>query len=830
MISLDPAGSSVFDGAGEMKALCRSTNWSATPLGPVESWSADLRSTLRLALNSASAISLHWGPELTVLYNDAFIPLMGKGKHQDALGRTTKQVWAEGWDEVIGPLMHQVMSEGSPIGRQNLPLVLERNGFPEECYFTFSYNPILGDDGAVVGVCNISTETTRQVISERRLRLVRDLGGVSATRAGSTVNTCRAMLDVLAGTRHSVPFAAILLREERDDQVQFVGSYGLRSASWAPGTGLTDSAPAAAEIAVALETGTAQIVSGLREQLGGQLTAGPIGPLLPDKGVVLPLVGAPGTRPIGAMVLGLNPYRPVDEEYRAFLALVGLQVGGSLSDVKAYESERRQVRVLAELDLVKMQFFQNVSHELRTPLTLLLSPLQDLVTLDGGLGPEQSERVEAALRAAQRLRRMVDALLDFAQAEANALETQRETVDLAKATADIASMFRSTAEHTGLSLEVSLPTDPVMASVDSTMWATIVTNLVANAVKFTRSGTITVNLRADVDTVVLTVTDTGVGISAEEQPKVFERFYRAHPSGLIEGAGIGLALVSDLVDAHHGHIALDSAPGIGSTFTITIPRGDPIAVTDDGSPATETSAQDDGLQDSAFGVGATDGRPAAPDPAMPTLLLVEDDPDLRLYLARLLAADGWLVRPVGDAESAIALISGAGAEPIDFLLTDVMLPGIDGLQLVTRTRSAPGPTARVPIIVLTARGGGGAAAEGLSAGADDYVVKPFESKELLARVRTAHELHRLREREIDMAQNKAGQLRSALDSNRSIGTATGILMVTHRLTAAQAFALLTRASQDSNRKLRDVAAAVVSDGWLPFRPTEVDHMLQRLKS
>ena len=826
MISLDASGSPLFDGPGQMKALCRLTNWPDTPLGPVQSWSADLRSTLRLALNSASPISLHWGPELTVLYNDAFIPLLGLEKHRNALGRTTEEVWAEGWDDVIGPLMHQVMSEGSPIGHQDLPLVLDRNGYPEECYFTFSYNPVLGDDGGVVGVCNISTETTRQVISERRLRLVRDLGGVSATRAGGTVNTCRAMLDVLAATRHSVPFAAIVLREERDDEVQFVGSYGLRSVTWGPGVGVTDAAPAAAEIAAALETGAIQMISGLRDELGDLLTAGPIGPLLPDDAMVLPLTGAPGTRPIGAMVLGLNPYRPMDKEYRAFLALVGLQVGSALSDVKAYESERRQVRVLAELDLVKMQFFQNVSHELRTPLTLLLPPLQDLLGPDQGLGPEQTERVEAALRAARRLRRMVDALLDFAQAEANTLETQRETVDLAKATSDIVSMFRSTAEHTGLSLDVEVPQDRVLASVDTAMWGTIVTNLVANAVKFTRTGSIQVSLLADGDSVVLTVSDTGVGISAEEQPKVFERFYRSQSSGLIEGAGIGLALVSDLVDAHHGHVALTSTPGVGSTFTITIPRGDAA----DGAPAAENAAEDDGVGDRVLGAGAPDGEPAGPDPAMPTLLLVEDDPDLRLYLARLLAADGWLVRPVGDAESAIALIDGADAEAVDLLLTDVMLPGIDGLELVTRTRSAPGATARVPIIVLTARGGAGAAAEGLSAGADDYVVKPFESKELLARVRTAHELHRLREREIDTAHSRAGQLRSALDSNRSIGTATGILMVTHRLTAAQAFALLTRASQDSNRKLRDVAASVVSDGRLPFRPTEVDHMLQRLKS
>jgi signal transduction histidine kinase/DNA-binding response OmpR family regulator len=830
MIALDASSSSLFDGPGEMKARCRSTNWSATPLGRVETWSADLRSVLRLALNSGSPMSLHWGPELTVLYNDAFIPLMGLGKHEFALGRATKQVWPELWDDVIGPLMEQVKTRGRPVGRKDLPMVLDRNGYPEECYFTFSYNPVIDDDGEVVAVCNVSTETTRQVISERRLRLVRDLAGLSATRAGSTTNTCRAMLDVLAGTRHSAPFAAMVLREEGDEQLRCVGSYGIRGDAWGPGVAVTEGTPVGAEIVTALETGKVQILDGLRERLGDQLTPGPIGQLLPDRGVALPLVGGPGTRPLGAMVLGINPNRPLDEEYRAFLSLLAVQVGNALTDVKAYESERRQVRVLAELDLVKMQFFQNVSHELRTPLTLLLAPLQDLLDPDEGLRTDQVERVNAAVRAAGRLRRIVDALLDFAQAEANTLAAQREPVDVAKATANTASMFRSTAEHAGLRLDVTVPPDRTMALVDNAMWATIVTNLVANAVKFTRAGSIAVDLQATVESVVLSVTDTGIGISAEEQPKVFERFYRAQSSGEIEGAGIGLALVSDLVDAHHGHVALISSPGVGSTFTVTLPRGDHEALSATAVPSGSSAAAAGTDDTELVPVSPAGPAPGSAGPTRPTVLLVEDDPDLRLYLSRLLAADGWLVRAVPDAESADALLTGDGAVVVDLLLTDVMLPGIDGLELVTRTRAAPGAAARLPIIVLTARGGSGAATEGLSAGADDYVVKPFESGELLARVRTSHELHRLREREISTAQGRAGQMRNALDSNRAIGTATGVLMMTHRLPAAQAFALLTRASQDNNRKLRDLAAEVVAGGRLPFRETEIDHLLQRLRS
>ena len=184
---------------------------------------------------------------------------------------------------------------------------------------------------------------------------------------------------------------------------------------------------------------------------------------------------------------------------------------------------------------------------------------------------------------------------------------------------------------------------------------------------------------------------------------------------------------------------------------------------------------------------------------------------------------------VGDAESAFDSIGENAADAPDLVLTDVMLPGRSGLDLVGELRAID-RTSRLPIVVLTARGGATAAAEGMAAGADDYITKPFASHELLARARTNLELHVLREKAIDRAENRAGQMRGALESNRVIGTATGILMATHRLGGEQAFQLLAKASQDSNRKLRDLAAAVVDIGRLPFRPTEIDNLVIRVSS
>jgi DNA-binding response OmpR family regulator len=211
----------------------------------------------------------------------------------------------------------------------------------------------------------------------------------------------------------------------------------------------------------------------------------------------------------------------------------------------------------------------------------------------------------------------------------------------------------------------------------------------------------------------------------------------------------------------------------------------------------------------------------------PSVLLVEDDTDLREFLTRLLTGDGWTVRSCGDAETALELAGGSSGPAPDLVITDVVLPGRDGLTLIGQLRRQPA-TQRSPMIVLTARHGADAAAQGLAAGADDYITKPFSADELLARVRAHHELAGLRETAVSTAQAKADQLRAGLDSNRVIGTATGILMATHRLPAAAAFRLLVAASQHGNRKVRDVAADVTTTHRLPLRPTLTDELLIRV--
>jgi DNA-binding response OmpR family regulator/anti-sigma regulatory factor (Ser/Thr protein kinase) len=450
-----------------------------------------------------------------------------------------------------------------------------------------------------------------------------------------------------------------------------------------------------------------------------------------------------------------------------------------------------------------MEFFQNVSHELRTPLTLLLAPLQDMLAASEHR-PADQEDVQAAVRAAERLRTMVDALLDVSGAEAGTIIPNRQACDLAAVTAEVASMFRSTAEHAGLDLVVQLPQTPVTALVDRAMWSTVVTNLLSNAVKFTSEGRIELRLSVLDGQAVLVVRDTGPGIADEDQARIFDRFYRSPNDGIGRGAGIGLALMADLIRAHDGRVDVQSSPGAGTTFTVSVPLGVAADIADE--PGTSAEGSMSGL---------------------PSVLLVEDDADLRAYLTRLLTRDGWAVRAVADAEAGLAELTAQSGPTVDLVLTDLMLPGRSGLELVADLR-ADGAFSRLPIVILTARGGPEAAAEGMSVGADDYITKPFSSGELLARLRANYELHRLREGVIAAAEGRAEQVRGALESNRSIGTAVGIAMATYQLTAKQGFQLLVAASQNTNSKLRDIAAQVIDAGALPFRPTVIDDLLLRV--
>jgi len=780
---------SVFRGESEMARLMRSFDWSLTPLGPVDRWPESLGTTVGILLASRFPIILLWGREYTVLYNDAYSPILG-AKHPQALGQPCSVCWAEIWD-TIGPMLDSVIRTSESTWSDDMQLVLHRYGYPEECYFSFSFSPV-HVAGEIGGVFTAVVETTGRVVGERRLDTLRRL----AERTARTVDeACVRAADVLDRNPADVPFSMLYLLDDAGNEARLAASTGVRPGTEAsPATIRLGQAEPPWPIRAAVEAGRPIVVPDVAGRVRS-VSDGDLPP--PDAAVVLPLTHPGMERPAGVLVAGASPRQVLGDGYRSFFDLVAGHVAAAIAEARAYSMERQRAEALAELDRAKTSFFSSVSHEFRTPLTLMLGPLEEALAGAGGSLPEvQRSLVETAHRNGLRLLRLVNTLLDFARLEAGRLEAACEPVDLGPLTADLASTFRSTVERAGLRLRVDCPSldDPVV--VDPEMWEKIVLNLLSNAFKFTLAGEIEVRLRRVGDEVVLTVSDTGVGIPERELGRVFERFHRVRAASARthEGSGIGLALVRDLVALHGGQIEVASQVGQGTRFTIRLPfgsvQGPAARVPAPRSTASSTISAATFVEEALRWLPGEQSLPAVGEPPVldrltesagavdpgrtqgARVLVADDNADMRAYLSHLLSRS-WTVDVVNDG---LAALASATADPPDLVLTDVMMPGLDGLELVMALRSDP-RTAAIPVIVLSARAGLEATVGGLESGADDYLVKPFAAAELLARVRANLELSRTRLE----ARSSSVRLEAALQSQ---GHALEVLRAVSRLTDA----------------------------------------------
>ncbi len=488
--------------------------------------------------------------------------------------------------------------------------------------------------------------------------------------------------------------------------------------------------------------------------------------------------------------------------------------GRDITEKKAHEREiARQREELAQLDVLKTQFFANISHEFRTPLTLMLGPLEDaLANAHGTLPAGAAASLSTSHRNAMRLLKLVNTMLDFSRIEAGRVQASYQPADLAALTAELASNFRSLCEKAGLRLIVNcLPLSPdEPAYVDRDMWEKIVLNLVSNAFKFTLHGEIEVRLEGVDGHARLSVRDTGVGIPPEELPRVFERFHRIERSRgrTHEGTGIGLALVQELVKLHGGTISVTSTLGQGSTFTVTIPLGK--AHLDPARIGTVPALASTAVGHAAFVEEALRWLPeeALPDDWIlageeslgvdqlghekPRILWADDNADMRAYVSRLLGSR-FHVQAVSDGEAAL---EAARANPPDLVLSDVMMPKLDGFGLLSALRS-DSRLCEIPIILLSARAGEESRIEGMEAGADDYLVKPFAARELVARVETHLKISRMRQ------EGKAALAESEARFRTFANTAPAILWITEP----------------------DASCSFVSRGWYDFTGQSEDAAL-----
>lgn len=754
----------LFPGDSELAHRMRAFDWSMSEVGPPELWPENLRVALRICLTSRFPMHVWWGPGLTLFYNDAYVSFLGKGKHPAMLGRSGKEAWAEIWD-TIGPMIEAVFTTGNASWSEDILMFFDRDLPREEVYVTFSFSPVLGAGHEVDGLFCACTESTEKLIGARRLGTLHKLAG-RTSEARTLAQAGEQVVRVLGENPNDIPFAALYLVDE-DGRARLASSTGLsapeRVLPAIAARGHHDEASVwPLGRVLSMETATE---SGDLTRAAAPLPGGPW-PEPARRAMVLPIRAAHDGL-AGLLVAGISPRRPLDAAYRSFLDLVAGQIGTALADATVHEEERRRVQALAELDRAKTTFFSNVSHELRTPLTLVLGPLEDVLRgrrVDG----DDRDALEVVHRNGMRLLKLVNSLLDFSRIEAGRALATFEPTDLAQLTAELCGVFRSTIERAGLRLVVDCPPLPGDVRIDRDMWEKIVLNLLSNAFKFTFEGEIAVRLREGGGDVTLTVSDTGSGIPKEELPHLFERFHRVlgARSRTHEGTGIGLALVGELVKLHGGDVTVESEVARGTSFHVRVPRdlpasphrceggGRPLSATKIGAAAFVEEAQRwlaDDLEEAARSAREL------PSTGEAHILLADDNADMRSYVKRLLG-ERWSVEAVADG---FAALQAARARRPDLVLTDVMMPRLGGFELLRELRSDP-RTSSVPVIILSARAGEESKVAGLASGADDYLVKPFSAKELLARVNTHLTLSRAR-------ANTAERLRLLAEASRELG-------------------------------------------------------------
>lgn len=740
----------------------RQRDWSLTPLGPAERWPQALKTAVRIMLTSRQAMFVWWGDELINLYNDAYRSIVG-GKHPQALGQPASVVWREIWDQVA-PRAKRAMFEDKGTYDEALLLIMERHGYPEETYYTFSYSPVPNDEGGTGGIFCANTDDTQRIMGERQLALLGELAARTAD-ARNVEDACVRAARSLETNARDLPFALIYLLDSDHSCMVLTGAAGMApghpAAPGAVGLGAGSIWP----LAEVMETGAPRLVTDLS----------PLGPLPtgawsrpPSMAALLPVSSSGQAGRSGVLVAGLNPYRLYEESYQGFLKLVSGQIAAAIANAQAYQEQRRRAESLAELDRAKTTFFSNVSHEFRTPLTLMLGPLEELLAVQDG---DARRLAGVAHRNGLRLLKLVNTLLDFSRIEAGRVQASYQPTDLAAFTADLASNFRSTMEKAGLRFSVLCPPLPHLVYVDSEMWEKIVLNLISNAFKYTLEGEVAVELRASDDgaEVVLLVRDTGAGIPPEELPRLFERFHRVTGARgrTHEGTGIGLALVQELVKLHGGRVDVESVQGQGSTFSVRLPFGFahlPRERVGAASTQVSTATRADTFVEEAerwlpLHRHAVDGAGLMPVSDRSRVLLADDNADMRDYVSRLLES-AYHVTAVANGQEAL---NAALANPPDLVLSDVMMPVLDGFGLVNALRAQP-RTRTLPVILLSARAGEEARVEGLQSGADDYLVKPFTARELLARVETHLRMSRLRQEVAQAVQAAEERLRLAVES------------------------------------------------------------------
>jgi signal transduction histidine kinase len=685
------------EGGGETGALIRSLDWSATPLGPTDGWPNSLKVAIGILLHSRHPMFLWWGPELIQFYNDAYTPSFGQGKHPAAMGQAGRDCWQEIWP-IIGPQIDDVMTHGKPSWNEDHLVPIFRNDRLEECYWTYGYSPVIGDDGNVDGTLVVCTETTARVIAQRRLESARAL--LEATAAATDRSALvRSAADVLAGATSDIPFALLFTIAGPTRTQQLAEAVGMSHDDFAARFG---DAFVAQLPALAGRDDTTGVVHPLPAGLPGGTW-----PEHPTAAFVAPLCKTPGDVPNGYVVFGLSPRLPFDDRYRDFLTQLAAHICTAQVRIDAQRVRAALLSELESANRAKDEFLAMLGHELRNPLSPIVTALE-LMKLhrDGG----ESERTVIE-RQVEHLIRLVDDLLDVSKITRGKIELKREVVELAEVVANAVHMASVLLEQRNHTLIVDVARSGLAWEGDPVRLAQVLANLLTNAARYTPpGGRIQLSAHRDADQIRVSVSDNGVGIAPDMLPRIFELFVQGRRSldRAEGGLGLGLTLARSLVTLHGGTIsAFSDGLGKGTTFTIRLPAPSAAVV------AGKRRA-------------AAHGKPPLAAHGK-RVLVVDDNVDAAEMLGELLEESGHEVLLANDP---IAALKSIEEQNPDVAVVDIGLPVMDGYQLAERIRqNLPGSHCR--LVALSGYGQEHDYARSKQAGFVEHLVKPVDLATLL---------------------------------------------------------------------------------------------------
>jgi signal transduction histidine kinase/DNA-binding response OmpR family regulator len=668
---------------GEMGRRIRAFDWSATGLGPFADWPEELRLSLRLCLDSRFPMNIWWGPELINLYNDAFIPILGR-RHPGSLGQPARATWPDAWS-ILAPQIEAVMRRGESTSNERLHLILTRNGFPEEAWISWSYAPIRGGAGSVLGLYGICVEETSRVLAEKsRERLadeqLRKVADIRARSILESITEAFFALDRDWRFTYLNPQSFVLLGRPPEELVG--------KSLWDEYPGLHGSPFEAIYRGVAATRKSSSIVA-----------------YFPDH----------------QRWYDVRAYPAEDGGLSVYFSDVSRQKLAEEEKERLLESERLARTEAERAGRLKDEFLATLSHELRTPLNAVLGWC-DILNRSEKVSPaEISEGINTIERNARAQARIIGDILDMSGIIAGKMRLLIQPLDLASVVRDAVETARPAAQAKGIHLHGAREGALGQVSGDGNRLQQVFWNLLNNAVKFTpKGGTVQVKLERIDSHIEVSVTDSGVGIRPDFLPHVFDRFRQADASTTRQygGLGLGLSIAKQLVELHGGKITVESAGvGMGAKFIVSLPLN-PIRAVEE--PHGEGPSEKSAARPIAFHEGTISGV---------RVLVVDDEPDARAMIKRLLEDYGAVVTAASSAQEGFERLQ---AEKPDLLVSDVGMPGEDGYSLMRRIRSLdPEHGGQTPALALTAYARAEDRERSIQAGFQMHLPKPVEPAELV---------------------------------------------------------------------------------------------------